>query len=894
MKKQLKTLFIFGLALVFLSGLVYSQSRATGAIEGRIFDSERNPLPGAEVKLSSPKMMGGSRSTITDASGRFRFIALPAGAYVIEASLEGFVPAKRDGAKLHVGDTLTVDIELKIGTLTEEVTVTAVAPLIDVKDSAVGVNIVDEEFLQSLPDRRREARYMISFSPGVIGVSAFGGSSRDANATLLDGMDITEPRWGGDWSTVDYNIFEELQIKGLGAGAEYDSFGGAINNMITKSGGNAFAGNIDLNYADWSWESHSHIDVTKPMFELWEAPPKRLELDYGFTLGGPVLKDRLWFFTAARYRNMKRELEGMSEKYSLELPKFFLKFSSQLSSSDRMTALFSYDNYFNKRTNLSIFRPPETCEEEWGPTYLINFSEFHTFSSYTFLELKAAAALMPSEYRPAGGVDLAGRVDARTGMHSVNMEEWAKMKGNRYSFYATLSHHANDFIVGSHDFKFGVEYENSPAHQEGGYSGGYFYRDYVMGDDDNYHFYAYSYSYNEDNTFKRISGFIQDNWKVSDNLTINPGIRYNYYTGWIKSLGETVFKSSTITPRLGFTWDILGDHSTALKAHVGRYSASMKHNYYRRAGLGMNDWIMYEVMPDGTKVEIDREAYTSAPTLNPDIKFPVMDQITIGIERALLKDFRFGVTFIWRKWDNFMFRVNTGASWEKVPYTFEDENGIEQTIDVYNQTSLAEADEFYITNPEAGQHNVIETPRATYRGFMFTLTKRFSNNWLLNASYVYCVLRGTRQGGDSGTSTYLNPNSQISSYGPLGNDPTHQLKIFSTHILPFGIKFSPGLTYHTGSPWTRQVRASGIIGNPTVNIEPRGSNRYKHNLNVDIRIEKFFTIGGGQLGILADLMNAINYGRETRVETRVDRGTFGLATRLNSGRLIRLGIRYRF
>ncbi|KKN22193.1 hypothetical protein LCGC14_0917770, partial [marine sediment metagenome] len=130
--KEFKRVIVLVLALGLLWSMSYSQSKVTGALEGTVVDDEESALPGVEIKLSSPDMMGGSRSRVTDADGKFRFIGLLPGTYALEAGLQGFTPQRREDIRLFVGQTLIVDFVLQIGTLQEAITVTGTAPLIDV------------------------------------------------------------------------------------------------------------------------------------------------------------------------------------------------------------------------------------------------------------------------------------------------------------------------------------------------------------------------------------------------------------------------------------------------------------------------------------------------------------------------------------------------------------------------------------------------------------------------------------------------------------------------------------------------------------------------------------------------------------------------------------------
>lgn len=203
-------------------------------------------------------------------------------------------------------------------------------------------------------------------------------------------------------------------------------------------------------------------------------------------------------------------------------------------------------------------------------------------------------------------------------------------------------------------------------------------------------------------------------------------------------------------------------------------------------------------------------------------------------------------------------------------------------------------DQFYITNPKAGEYSAIDDPRARYIGLMFIFNKRFSNNWMVNASYTYSQLKGNEQGGRSKSSTWRDPNRQVNTYGNLGNDPTHALKIYSTLIIPkVDVLLSPTFQYVTGAPWTRRTRTS-VSGRPTVNIEPLGSQRYSPTINFDIRLEKFFRFGGDRIEFQVDIFNVFNRGIATSVESRVERTSFNLATWVNPGRRFRVGVRFLF
>ncbi len=263
---------------------------------------------------------------------------------------------------------------------------------------------------------------------------------------------------------------------------------------------------------------------------------------------------------------------------------------------------------------------------------------------------------------------------------------------------ATLSHHAENFIKGSHDFKVGVEYLrgfNNAAYQL--YGRIQLFRQclqpIVIRLQLYYHNYAYSYSYNHKSNGWRLSGFAQDSWKIGDRLTINPGVRWQMQRGYLPNIQSgAIFKpKSPLEFRLGLTFDVFGDHTTAIKAHYGRFHESFK-TYYFDSADRTNDWVQYDVLPNGQKVEVyqDQLLYSRIP-IDPNIRIPYSDQFTVGFERTLMKDASFGVTLTYREYKDFIARVNVGAQWAPATYTFRDENGQSQTIDVFKKTTPSSA-----------------------------------------------------------------------------------------------------------------------------------------------------------------------------------------------------------
>jgi len=910
--KNLRFGTLLVLAILLISGLSLAQSGTTGAIGGKVVDDQGAPLPGAQVKLTSPDLIGGDQVKLTNAEGKFRFVAIPRGTYALEASLPGFDTAKKENIRIFVGETLAVDLVLSIGKLAQEVTVTGQAPILDIKDSQTNATNLDLQTLQNVGQQMRwkSSTDLINLAPGVVNGSAMGGAASVSNQWQIDGQSLlTYVGSGEDWQYPDIDILEEVKVSGSGANAEYGSFTGAMLNMITKSGGNVFEGLLSLSYSPLSW-SQENFDPADPLYSMYQAPPRRMYFDLHAGLGGPIIKDKLWFYIAGGTIRQQTEIEGSGEGSALgqetsQIPKGFGKVTYQIGRKDRLSAFVEYEYWNMLNFGLSVNRPTEATADQLGPALPMGLNYLHTFNENTFAEIRLGYFRGYWEQYPKQGRDVSQHYDYLTGMYSGNSGSWSENLSAQMSVSATLTHHAEDFLKGSHDFKFGVEYMRAKDNMAQNYAGGYTYTDnypysYVYGAYQ-YVTLAYSYGFDLQSNGWKASAFVQDSWTIGDRVTVNVGARWSSQRGYLPALQDEAFwkPRDYIEPRIGFTFDLFGDHTTALKAHYGRFHESFKTWYFNGVDPGYQDWVGYEVLEDGDKVELWRVPYSKSAAMDPKVGIPYSDQFTLGLERTILKDASVGVTFIYRTYADFTGRVNTTAIWEPGPYTYTDPDGNVQTIEVYYQTSPGEDDQFAITNPRAGlSPSLLVTPENTYTGLSFSFNKRFSDGWMLHVDYTYSRAKGNMY--NSGTASwggnyFENPNRQINAYGNLIYDAPHAFDLYGTFSLPLGLTFSPRLTILTGSNWTPYVQVSEIAGAPWVFLEERGLERLPNRTALDLRLEKVFSLSGRhRIGLILDAFNVFNRGVPTGVYGQANGPNYGKASSVCDPRFFRVGVRYSF
>jgi len=851
MSKIAKVILLSTILIGFVSLPLLSQSKETGAIQGRVTDETGEYLPGATVKLSSPNMIGGDRIFITESNGQFRFAALLPGVYAVEISLDGFDTQTVSNIRVSTGKTLTVGVKLKPETLKEEVLVTAHPPLIDVKDSEQAATLLENELLVNIPTTR-SYHEIVTLAPGVTEDNRlFGGAGGEiGNAYNMDGMNTTDPYFAQPWVLLDWNTIDEAKISGIGANAEYDGFSGGMVNIITKSGGNTTAGGIEFYYSGKSWHSNNAEGID------WEWGPDFSDVDRidpSFYIGGPLKKDKLWYFANIQYATQKRVVEDFPEDEFQWWPRIFGKLTAQLGINDRLQSTLAWEAHHGNHFDAEPGFPVETSSNYRSDDKLINLSWLHTFTDRTFMETKLGG-WHAIERQTGNGGDAYPRVDDLTGELSGNAP-WS-YDGYRWRIQANsaITHHTEDFIAGSHDFKFGVQFEHAKIREDYGYTNGRYYIDYY-GDYLQYQWEGYPL----DGTIDRLSVFAQDSWSISERITINPGLRYNIFKMGLD--GQNVYKANGLAPRIGITFDLFGDHTTALKAHYGRYYEQMRiTDVY--AAMDIPDLYCY-FYEDGEWV-LDFVDQLGSARVDPDIRHPGSDQYSLSIERELTRDLSVELVYVYKKFINILGCVETLGQWEPVEY-FDPYTG--QTYNLFSLISDPYDTEMLITNPEGGTYETVPfTPETKYRTFQLNLTKRFSNNWQFIASYAYSKADGNFDLGGYDREVIFNDffkskNLQVNSEGYNLSDCTHIFKIQGSVILPLDIVLGVNFLYRSGFRYNNLIRPGYFLEDYrryNLRAESRGAFRYPDLYNLDLRFEKKFMLGKNSLSVLLDIYNVFN------------------------------------
>jgi hypothetical protein len=920
---KLKKPILIVLAFLLISSFTFSQSRETGAITGTVSDEQGGPLPGVNLTLSGQNLMG-TRTAISDAAGNFRFPALPPGMYSVKAELQGFGAVVQENVRLTTTTTLALTITLKPAAVNEQVTVVAKAPTVDVKSTETASVTLGNEVLRNIPNAQFSTD-LVNMAPGVNDDIAYGAAAGRGVSWQMDGVGVGDPDTGTAWVFVDYNIIEEAKVMGIGLPAEYGNFTGVIFNIVTKSGGNQFSGHFETDFQGVKGRASENLKGTFPGGSFWgtenngayvadwpgiTSPLEKL-FDINAHLGGPIIKDKLWFYSGLQYYRSQNWVTGFPYAQDYKQPRVFFKLSSQLNAKTNASASVEWDNYNGTYRGASSLVMPDATRDQIDPEVVVNFNLTHILSPSTFFDVKAAYFNGYYNLEPRTGrdvymhyflddnPDIAGD---QTDMKYYNWGSYAEHDRSRFQANASMTHYAEDFIKGNHDFKFGVEFEHSRVKNLFSYTGvggtlgnnvryydswsySYAYYGYYQG---NYSAYQYE-GYNSRTNITRLEGFAQDAWQITKRLNISLGVRASQNWGQVVGVSGTPYSTFRLAPRIGLTYDLLGDKSTVLKVHYGEFTDGMYASFLDRLSPNFSDWIKYYwnlSLNDGEGGwEENRRVTHGTWTIDPGIKHPFMRQFTAGIERELFKDTSLSVTYINRSYHNMVTCYNALATYsatEKTYSVLDSATGemVNKTFTLYSLTS-GSASEWHITNVENIKElypnlDVDINPYRKYWGLEFLFNKRFSNKWQMMASYVYSSAKGTldntSSSDDLGWNTWYDPNYWINADGKLTGDPTHMIKIQGTYILPLDIAFNVYFHAITGDAWTQRYRTGRSFGQGriTFNVESAGSYHYAMAKSVDLRIEKTFRLADKyKLGIIFDVFNVFNDDTITSWGTRI-------------------------
>lgn len=587
-----------------LANVANAQS-TTGTIAGRVIDLQDRVMPGVLVTIESPNLQG-VRSAVTSETGDYILPFLPSGQYVVTFELSGFERQQRQ-VSLAPTQVLPVDAKLGLASVNESVTVTGSANLL-LQTAQVATNF-RQDLLSTLPTTR-DINAALLMAPSVHatgpgGAYSIAGSMSYENLFLVNGVTVNENLRGQAHDLYIEDAIQETTVATAGISAEYGRFGGGVVNVITKSGGNLFSGSFrdTLNNDNWRgltpFAGDSKLDKLLPTYE--------------YTLGGPVMKDRLWFFTAGRLQNTdeRRTLAVTTVPYdfSNRLRRYEAKATYSLKAGHRVEG--AYTRSSEAQTN-ATFNPTTSMDER---------SLYNANRQMDLATVSYSAAVSPNFF-------VEGRFSARnetlknvgsTATDLINgtllidqsrsgRRYWAPTfcgvcdpeERDNHDVFVKGSYFLSKKGVGSHNLVFGydgfTDHRFANNHQSGSdyrilgtssiVNGGTL-TPVFLGNGTTVIQWNPIFVNSEGANFRVHSGFFNDTWRVSPRVTANLGLRHDRSDG-NNSAGAAVANDSAWSPRAGIIWDPAGTQEWAVTASFARYVAGLSTSIANASSTGGN------------------------------------------------------------------------------------------------------------------------------------------------------------------------------------------------------------------------------------------------------------------------------------------------------------------
>jgi hypothetical protein len=609
--------FLFVLTcLMALPGVAMAQS----AFQGVVKDTSGGVLPGVLVEATSPALIEGTKAATTDDSGNFRIVDLRPGVYTISFTLSGFQAVKVEKVELSAEQTLTVNGELKLGTVSEALTVTGTAPVVDVQN-ATRVTSLERSILDNLPTGNNIWE-MAQMVPGInvtdlIGrtVSSVAGSSgavqnymsvhgmnASQNVVMVDGMTVSGLEANGAiqaYFNNDMNAEVSYQTGGIGADR---SGGGVTVNMIPREGGNRFSGNGKFSYrpGDWIADNSSRQST----MGLVNNASLRYLSDVTGSEGGPILRNKLWFFGSYHQFDTSDFVDntffdtGDQGFDDQRIRQGSFRLTYQASSQHKLTGYYERTEKF-RSNEMATGVDPETASSRWtSPHY--GTGNIKLTSTVTPRLLVEGGYSFNREFRDVGGQPgvqkaygsadwLASATRTGGGMRGVAPTSFTQEHPGRDNFQGSIS-----YVTGDHQVKAGVQFQR----------GTFFHSVNANADLSQLYDAATLVNFNpvfsihdevtvrntpvssQDRLNADIGIYAQDSWRIN-RVTVNYGLRWEYINAqndaWEAPEGRFVPRRSIPAvknvpdwydwaPRFSAVWDVFGDSRTAVKYAINRYN----------------------------------------------------------------------------------------------------------------------------------------------------------------------------------------------------------------------------------------------------------------------------------------------------------------------------------
>ena len=906
----------FLLVMVASGGLLFGQTQ-TGTITGKIVDETDAVLPGVTVTITSEALIQ-TRTMVTTETGSYQFVNLPPGSYNIEYELPGFATLRREEIRISVGFVARINVIMSVAGVAETVTVTGESPTVDVK-TILKTTRFDSTLLDNLPSSR-DPWIMSSMVPGAqpsnfnIGGTAsfqqYGVSVHGTGAGASMNIDGLNVNWTGGSAMIYYgfSMFEEMSFQTNAQSAEVESPG--MNwNMVTGSGGNSVHGDAIFLFMN---ESMSSDNIDQELIDAGAkfGNPITLSTDVNAKIGGPIIKDKIWFFGVARYWRMDRRMLAApgTDKFidDNSLRNFFVKGTWQINPSNNFTYSWNRNlKYrYHRMQSDSWFTENESTflQDQIGNNTQGKFTS--VLSDKAFFDARAGVMFgtWPMRWQSNVDPDTIGKRDEGTNTYWDAPRDRFLNPNYRISMVTSLSYFADDVMGGTHSLKTGLQFGRCWSRYEERNN------KYAMSQTYEYgvpiEVTLYNTPTDRDAMWNSYGLYVQDDFTIKERLTLNLGVRFDRYHGWVPAhsspAGMFFPERSTekipdvplwndIAPRLGFSLDVTGDGKTAIKGNYSRYYGRLSHGLIMGLdplGVG-NDTRTWTDTNGDDFAQLDEMGPSTgwrlpaSRTQDPDLGNYYEDEITLGVEREVAPDFNVGVTYYHKK-------NRDDYSTQNVAVTPDDYTPVTITNTLAGEPITV----YEISEEKRAAYQAVyrnnDNDWADYNGVEVTWTKRYSKGWQMMGGLTI-QKRWGGMGGDPG-----NPNNLIFPEGIIGSESTYVFKVLGSYQLPYDIMFSGNFNHMKGYPLSLRLYVYGLNqGRFYVRPEERGESRMDNVTLLDFRATKIFNVSDYKFEVMVDLYNALNDNTPTSQNTTVGPSLFE-PRNIMTPRIIRLGVRFTF
>jgi hypothetical protein len=916
------TVLLFAVACTLVPNVAIGQG-LTGTLIGTVKDEQGGVLPGASITVSSRERAGEPITLPANEKGQLRFQALLPGLYDIEVSMPEFTSYREDSVSIGAGATIERNVVLALAGIVEAIEVDG-GSRIEARGSGFETRF-GTDYIKSIPGRRYSMFDFVKVAPGISPTSPSGannsvaalGSGVNENAFLLDGTNFTCPCSGGAVAEPGVDVIQEVQVQTVGASAEFGNIQGAVINVVTREGGNRLQSDASY-YAQTSALTAQPIELACAGCSKPTSGYVRSEYrDFTTNAGGPIVRNRLWFFAGYQYLRDHDSQPGTDPKFprTYEQDKILGKLTWQVTPELRLQSSIHTEFWVNPERP-TLVTPFEATLRFSATVPTSTFAHVtHAPSSNTLWEARVGRFVSAQKNEPSvGNVTTVSRFDRLTGVTSGSAPGFGDFNLARTTAKATITHYRTSLVGADHEWKAGGQVEQGQHDALGAIPTGVRYID-----SGGQPFQTVSREpATPGGRFDTIGAFASDAMTFSDRLTLNAGIRFDHTSAvspdvvardisgnetgaTVQGLG-TLYTWNVWSPRLGLTAKLTADGRTILRASYGRFHQGVLTGELSPIHPGQTPvtTMAFDPLTRGYTRLVSVVDSKVNLALDPATEAPRTDEYSIGIDREVGGRVSAAVAYVRKNGSDFIGWIDTGGEYHEEMRTLPDG----RVLPVFVLTNGTASRRFLLTNPEGYS--------LTYNAIVTAIEKRQSDGWQLFASYTWSRTSGLQpsSGGTAAdpqaSSTFgggtfgRDPNSLTNARGRLPNDRPHMFRAASSwDVLRSGFILAGNVQYLSGKPWAASTQISLPQGDQRILLESRGTRRLSSQTLLDLRVAKSIPCGRvGRLELLVDVLNVLNRSTEEGLATDnlfspnfavptvfVDPRRVMLGARLNLGRL---------